>query len=198
MAIKLHPDKNPNDPVGEEKFKQLATAYHVLSDPELRHKYNEFGPQTPGLTPEDGFVDPEEVFGSLFGGDKFQDIIGTISIGRDMKEALQQDSEELEKQANGTAGDANAIEGSKTGKDAKSTMSPEEKAAKDEKDRKQAEERSKQREERVSKLSENLISKLNVYTEAMRSLDDPEHQRAIIDSFRGMEKEKTQELKDEK
>ena len=31
-------DKNPNDPEGEEKFKALATAYHVLSDPELRHK----------------------------------------------------------------------------------------------------------------------------------------------------------------
>ncbi len=100
LAIKLHPDKNPNDPEVEEKFKALATAYHVLSDAELRHKYNEFGASTPGLTPEDGFVDPEEVFGSLFGGERFADIIGTISIGKDMKEALQQDSDDLEKQAN--------------------------------------------------------------------------------------------------
>jgi DnaJ-class molecular chaperone len=59
----------------EEAFKKLATAYQVLSDPELRHKYNEFGASTPGLVPEDGFVDPEEVFGSLFGGGRFKDIV---------------------------------------------------------------------------------------------------------------------------
>lgn len=79
LAIKLHPDKNPNDPEGEEKFKQLATAYQVLSDPELRHKYNEFGASTPGLVPEDGFVDPEEVFGSLFGGARFKDIVSSVA-----------------------------------------------------------------------------------------------------------------------
>ncbi|KDN48460.1 DnaJ-domain-containing protein [Tilletiaria anomala UBC 951] len=196
LAIKLHPDKNPNDPEGEEKFKQLATAYHVLSDPELRHKYNEFGASTPGLTPEDGFVDPEEVFGSLFGGERFQDIIGTISIGRDMKEALQQDSEELEKQANGTGADAPGTVSNGKAK-GKPELSPEEKAAKEEKERKQTEARAKQREERVSKLAETLIAKLSVYTEAMKSLDDPDHQRAITDSFRGMEKEKAEELKDE-
>ena len=76
--------------------------------------------------------------------------------------------------------------------------SPEEKAAKDEKERKQTEERAKQREERVSKLAENLVTKLNVYTEAMKSLDDVEHQRAISESFRGIEKEKAEDLKDEK
>lgn len=75
LAIKLHPDKNPNNPEVEEAFKKLATAYQVLSDPELRHKYNEFGASTPGLVPEDGFVDPEEVFGSLFGGGRFKDIV---------------------------------------------------------------------------------------------------------------------------
>lgn len=101
LAIKLHPDKNPDDPEGEEKFKTLAAAYHVLSDAELRHKYNEFGPSTPGLVSEDGVVDPEEVFGGLFGGERFHDIIGTISIGRDMKEALQRDSDELAAGAQG-------------------------------------------------------------------------------------------------
>lgn len=62
-------------PFQKSQFKTLATAYQILSDPELRHKYNEFGPSTPGLAPEDGFVDPEEVFGSLFGGERFADIV---------------------------------------------------------------------------------------------------------------------------
>ncbi len=148
-------------------------------------------------------MDPEEVFGSLFGGERFHDIIGTISIGKDMKEALQQDSDELEKQANGEAtadGTSITASGSSGNVDAKGkpVLSPEEKAAKEEKERKQTEERAKQREERVAKLSETLVAKLSVYTEAMKSLDDVEHQKAITDSFRGIEKEKAEELKDEK
>lgn len=193
LAIKLHPDKNPNDPEVEEKFKALATAYHVLSDAELRHKYNEFGASTPGLTPEDGFVDPEEVFGSLFGGERFADIIGTISIGKDMKEALQQDSDDLEKQANGedaasTAGDS---------KDKKPTLTPEQKAAKDEKERKLNAEREKQRQERVAKLVEKLIRKLSIYTESVRNANDPVLEKEVEKSFREITRLEAEELKHE-
>ena len=42
-AIQFHPDKNPGDKVAEEKFKEAAEAYDVLSDPEKRSRYDQFG-----------------------------------------------------------------------------------------------------------------------------------------------------------
>ncbi len=43
LAVKYHPDKNPDDKVAEEKFKELNEAYEVLGDDEKRKKYDEFG-----------------------------------------------------------------------------------------------------------------------------------------------------------
>ena len=43
QAIKYHPDKNPNDKVAEEKFKEAAEAYDVLSNSDKRQKYDQFG-----------------------------------------------------------------------------------------------------------------------------------------------------------
>ncbi len=129
LAIKLHPDKNRDDPNAEEKFKEIAIAYQTLSDPQLRKKYNEFGSKE--SAPEGGFVDPEEVFGAIFGGERFIPIIGHISLARDMKAALQEEDEEdpnkpVQRDAKG-----------------KEILSPEEKAKREEKARKaQAEVRS--------------------------------------------------------
>ena len=43
VAIKYHPDKNPDDKAAEEKFKEAAEAYEVLSNPEKKQKYDRFG-----------------------------------------------------------------------------------------------------------------------------------------------------------
>ena len=43
LAIKFHPDKNPDDPTAEDKFKEAAEAYSVLSDENKRQRYNQFG-----------------------------------------------------------------------------------------------------------------------------------------------------------
>lgn len=122
LAIKHHPDKNRDDPHAEERFKEIAVAYQTLSDPVLRKKYNEFGPKE--SAPDGGFVDPEEVFSTIFGGDRFIPIIGEISLGRDMKVALQE-AEDLDE------------DGKERPKDAKGKeiLTPEEKAKKDEKAR---------------------------------------------------------------
>ena len=43
LALKYHPDKNPDDASAEEKFKEAAEAYEVLSDDNKRERYNRFG-----------------------------------------------------------------------------------------------------------------------------------------------------------
>ena len=43
LALKFHPDRNPDDPVAEEKFKEASEAYAVLSDSAKRQRYNQFG-----------------------------------------------------------------------------------------------------------------------------------------------------------
>jgi curved DNA-binding protein CbpA len=165
MAIKHHPDKNPDDPLAEERFKEIAIAYQTLSDDTLRKKYNEYGPKE--SAPEGGFVDPEEVFGAIFGGERFTPIIGTISLARDMKAALQE-ADEAEQEEQEKAGTRIL--------DAKGRpiVSDEERAAKELKARAKSAEKAKLREERIKKLVENLERKLSIFTESATGPDDPD------------------------
>lgn len=77
-AIRLHPDKNPNDPSAAAKFQEIGEAYQVLSDESLRNKYDKFGKQE--SIPSEGFEDPAEFFSMIFGGDAFKDWIGELSL----------------------------------------------------------------------------------------------------------------------
>lgn len=135
---------------------------------ELRKKYNEFGPKE--SAPEGGYVDPEEVFGAIFGGERFLPIIGQISLARDMKTALQ----EAENADEGEGGQ-------KVIRDAKGReiLSDEEKARKEEKERIAAAEKAAARTERVNELVKNLERKLGIFAESATGPTD----RDVVQSW---------------
>lgn len=80
MALKHHPDRNPNSKKeSEEKFKQISSAYEVLSDSKKRQMYDQFGEAGPQAQGFEGFSDSGfgdmggifgDIFGDLFGGSR--------------------------------------------------------------------------------------------------------------------------------
>ncbi|MDJ0764813.1 MAG: molecular chaperone DnaJ [Myxococcota bacterium] len=72
LAMTLHPDRNPDDTAAEDKFKEAAEAYDVLSNPEKREIYDRFGHE--GLHGQTGFTGVEDIFSSF--GDIFSEFFG--------------------------------------------------------------------------------------------------------------------------
>jgi molecular chaperone DnaJ len=78
LAVRYHPDKNPNDATAEEKFKEAAEAYGVLADADQRRRYDRFGHAgvSSSAGPSwgaPGFGGIEDILGDLFG---FGDVFG--------------------------------------------------------------------------------------------------------------------------
>ena len=78
MAMKYHPDRNPDDKEAEEKFKEVNEAYAVLSDPDKKSKYDRFGHA--GVDPNAGFGGGAGGFDG-FGGFDFSDIFDMFGGG---------------------------------------------------------------------------------------------------------------------
>ena len=80
-ALQFHPDKNPGDSTAEEKFKKSAEAYEVLSDPDKKARYDQFGHAAfeggaggfggGGMNMDDIFSQFGDIFGGAFGGGGF-------------------------------------------------------------------------------------------------------------------------------
>lgn len=74
QARECHPDQNRDDPEAEEKFKELANAYKVLSDPDQRARYDRFGPDGLKGGGFQGFGGVDDIFSAF--GDMFSDFFG--------------------------------------------------------------------------------------------------------------------------
>ena len=107
LAIQYHPDKNPGDKVAEEKFKEAAEAYSVLSDPDKKARYDQFGHAGLGGAAGGGFngagMDMNDIFsmfGDIFGGGGFGGFGGGASRpmknrGNDLRVKVKMNLQEI-------------------------------------------------------------------------------------------------------
>ena len=114
LAVKYHPDKNPDNKEAEEKFKEAAEAYSVLSDPEKKQRYDQYGHDGlkqngfggggfsgQGMSMDDIFSQFGNIFGDAFGGGGFGSFFGgntqrrATNRGADMRVNLRLSLEEI-------------------------------------------------------------------------------------------------------
>lgn len=103
LAITTHPDKNPGDESAGARFQAIGEAYQVLSNKDSRTLYDKYGKEK--AMPNEGFEDPSEFFSMIFGGDAFVDLIGELSLLKDLTHQMDlaqemDQEEEIAAQAN--------------------------------------------------------------------------------------------------
>lgn len=90
LAMQYHPDKNPGDKVSEEKFKEIAEAYSVLSDDQKRANYDRYGHEGLRGMGQQGFDDINDIFShfsDIFQGFGFGDAFGGARSSRQQRGA---------------------------------------------------------------------------------------------------------------
>ena len=99
LARDLHPDVNAHDPEAEEKFKEAAEAYEVLSDPPRRETYDAFGHKGlrfDGFEPSSAPGSLQDIFDAIFGGsDPFSNLRRAPSAGADIAAVVELDLGEV-------------------------------------------------------------------------------------------------------
>jgi len=81
VARTCHPDKNPGDPTAAAKFQKVGAAYQVLSNPQLREKYDKGGKED---VKEGDLMDPTAFFAMVFGSDEFEPLVGALKLATSM------------------------------------------------------------------------------------------------------------------
>jgi curved DNA-binding protein CbpA len=96
LAITTHPDKNPDDATAHERFQAVGEAYQVLSNKDTRAAYDKYGKEK--AMPSQGFEDPSEFFSMIFGGDAFVDLIGELTLLKDLTHTMDVTMEAMEEE----------------------------------------------------------------------------------------------------
>ncbi|CCK71865.1 Djp1p KNAG_0I00740 [Huiozyma naganishii CBS 8797] len=193
-SVQEHPDKNRDDPMATERFQAISEAYQVLSDEDLRGKYDRFGKTE--AVPKGGFEDAAEQFSVIFGGDAFASYIGELQLLKNLQrtEELSAEDEREKKReeeekaktktegeplagsneskpaANGGADQNVALHNGDTVADGKTGAEAEASSKKKTKVELFEEEQEEEKRKRIIELSQVLIDRLSILTES--SYDD--------------------------
>lgn len=175
LAIKYHPDKNPGNEEAAETFKRISEAYQVLSDEQLRAKYDQYGIQEAGTG---DMVDPEEFFEMIFGGKAFLDWIGEMTLLKNLNKEMEMQASE----SSGEVEDSNKLLGDEslngmTLAEQTEKLKEELKRKKEEERRRVEKEQEDHREEIQKNLTKQLVDRLSIYTETDKSAD-------VVESFK--------------